>query len=129
MKYQLVLQWSSSALTYQADYDRLLSLEHLIESGLDAISIVDGHDISSGEMNVFIHRDHPKVAFATVMRILEPKGHSSGMTAGYRKFEENEYTPVYPKDLNHFSVKLLHTLTYTSRDEPADDEHHQSRST
>jgi hypothetical protein len=78
MKYRLVLQWPAVS---EADYDRLVCLEELIEGGLGDIGIVDGHDIGSGEMNIFVHTDNPKAAFETIRlllavraNLLEPEG-------------------------------------------------------
>jgi hypothetical protein len=47
MRDQLVLQWPTVS---EADYDRLISLEEMIEDGLGEIGFVDGHDFGSGEM-------------------------------------------------------------------------------
>jgi len=101
MKYQLVLQWPSSS---QADYDRLLSLEETITNGLGDVGIVDGHDIGSGEMNIFIHTDEPALAFQKAKQLLDPKKDLRQLKAGYRDFDEDEYVTVYPQGLDHFSV-------------------------
>jgi hypothetical protein len=85
MKYKLVLQWPGVSV---ADYDRLILLEETIRDGLEDVGIVGGHDFGSGEMNIFVHTDNPQYAFKT----------------GYRGFEEDEYTAVYPRGLKHFSV-------------------------
>lgn len=101
MKYRLVLQLPSSS---DADYDRLLSLEQTIENGLGAIGIVDGHDIGSGEMNIFIHTDEPMLAFEKAMHLLGPRDDLRGLKAAYRDFDEGEYTAIYPRGLGRFSV-------------------------
>jgi hypothetical protein len=101
VKYQLVLQLPSSS---EADYDRLLSLEETIENGLGAIGIVDGHDIGSGEMNIFIHTDEPMLAFEKAVRLLGPRDDLRELKAGYRDFDEDDYIAIYPTGLDHFSV-------------------------
>jgi hypothetical protein len=67
VKYQLVLQWSPLS---DADYDRWLVLEETMSHGLGDVGIVDGHDIGSGEMNIFIHTDEPKRSFERAMALL-----------------------------------------------------------
>ncbi|SRR6266404_6136596 len=101
MKYQLVLQWPAVS---EADYDRMISLEEMIERGLGDVGIVDGHDIGSGEMNIFVHTDNPKPVFEKIKALLAVGGHLQELKAGYRNFEEDEYTAVYPDGLKHFAV-------------------------
>jgi hypothetical protein len=71
MRYQLVLQFAADTLT---DYDALVALENqLIGSlGHDA---VDGHDMGSGEANVFIHTTDPQDTFRRLVPVLERGGH------------------------------------------------------
>jgi hypothetical protein len=102
MKYQLVLQWPSSSST--AEYDRLISLEETIRDGLGELGVVDGHDIGSGEMNIFIHTDEPVLAFERAKLLLDPGNALGEMKAGYREFDEDEYAAIYPQGLGHFSV-------------------------
>lgn len=101
MKYQLVLQLPSVS---DADFDRLVSLEETIENGLGELGIVDGHDIGSGEMNIFIHTDEPILAFEKAKQLLGPRDDLRALKAGYRDFDEDEYIAIYPKGLDHFSV-------------------------
>ena len=102
MKYQLVLQLPSSSSTH--DYDRLISIEETIRNGLGDLGVVDGHDIGSGEMNVFVHTDDPKLAFERSRVLLSGRGDLQELTAGYRDFDEDEYIPIYPEGLRQFSV-------------------------
>jgi|SRR5208282_2166389 len=101
MKYQLVLQLPSCS---DADYDRLLLLQETIENGLGELGIVDGHDIGSGEMNIFIHTDEPMLAFERAQHLLSPRDDLRELKAGYRDFDEDEYIAIFPKGLDHFSV-------------------------
>jgi hypothetical protein len=101
MKYQLVLQWPAVS---EADFDRLISLEELIADGLGDIGIVDGHDFGSGEMNVFVHTDNPKPAFEKIKTLLSVGENMREMKAGYRNFEEDDYTAIYPEGLKQSSV-------------------------
>jgi len=101
MKYQIVLQWPTVS---EADLDRLISLEELIEDGLGDIGIVDGHDFGSGEMNVFVHTDNSKTAFEKIKTLLSIGENVRGMKAGYRDLEEDDYTAIHPEGLKQFSV-------------------------
>ena len=59
MRYQLVLQFAAGTLS---DYDALVAMEdQLIE--LLGESAVDGHDMGSGEANIFIHTSDPQNTF------------------------------------------------------------------
>jgi hypothetical protein len=102
MRYQLVFQWPYSSL---ADYDTLIALEELVRNGLDdSLGTVDGHDYGSGEMNICIHTDEPQSAFHSIMAILSDGEELSRMKAGYRDFDEDDYRPIYPPELDSFSV-------------------------
>ena len=101
MKYQLVLQFPSSSIS---DYDRLLSIEEMVRSGLGDLGLVDGHDIGSGEMNVFIHTNEPRLAFDTAIGLLRKMRELDDLKAGYRAFDEDEYVAIYPEELDQFSV-------------------------
>jgi hypothetical protein len=62
MKYVLVLQWPARSV---ADYDQLVSIEDKLLA-IRGDAVVDGHDIGSGEMNLFITTDRPVVTFDDV---------------------------------------------------------------
>ena|SRR5258708_4749250 len=100
-KGQLVFQWPAST---QADYDPLLVLEATITRGLGPIGMVDGHDIGGGEMNVFIHTNDPKGAFEKTMSLIQGKYDLKELMVGYRNFEDDDYSPVFPPGLEAFRV-------------------------
>ncbi len=60
MKYQLVLQFTEESLDA---YDRLIALDDLLIDALIEIAKVDGHDMGSGEANIFILSDDPAGTF------------------------------------------------------------------
>lgn len=67
MKYQLVIQFTEDI--YE-DIDAIAEMEDkLAESLVDAE--VDGHDIGSGEINIFIHTNRPIDTFKIVKSILK----------------------------------------------------------
>lgn len=59
MRYQLVLQMPAAS----SDFDELVALEGQAESLLGDAGVVDGHDLGSGEMNIFVLTDDPLRAF------------------------------------------------------------------
>ena len=82
-EYQLVLQWPAVSLR---DYDELIELESRIISEIGTLAEVDGHDMGVGEMNIFIHTDHPKLAFEKIKSLAGTKDFMSGwrsVTPGY----------------------------------------------
>ena len=100
-EYQLVLQWLAVSLR---DYDELIELESRIISEIGTLAEVDGHDMGVGEMNIFIHTDHPKLAFEKIKSLAGTKDFMSGLKAGYRRFAEERYTGLYPPGLERFEV-------------------------
>ena len=98
---QLVFQWSASS---EAHYRLLLAIEETIRQGLGPIGLVDGHDIGAGEMNVFIHTDDRKGAFEKTMSLIQGKYDLKELMVGYRNFEDDDYTPVFPPGPSVFRV-------------------------
>ena len=70
MKYQLVLQWPASSM----DYDDMVELEEWLLDQLPGDSEVDGHDVGSGEVNLFIITDSPEHAFRSIRSALAAEG-------------------------------------------------------
>jgi hypothetical protein len=102
MKYQLVLQWPGSTL---ADYDAMVAIEDLLIDLLADDSEVDGHDVGSGETNIFIHTDDPRKTFEKVRSALGDQDHWDDLRAAYRELSGSSYTILRPKGLDKFTVK------------------------
>ena len=101
MEYLLVLQLPSAS---PEDYDLLISLEEAIIDGIGDFGTVDGHDMGSGEMNIFLFTEDPTSAFERIKTIPAVTSHISNMKVGYREIGEDEYTPIYPQGLKQFVV-------------------------
>ena len=100
MRYQLVLQFAADTL----DYDALAALERQLTAVLGD-SAVDGHDMGSGEANIFIHTTDPQHAFGQVFPLLERTGHISYVTAAYRHTDGDRYHVLWPQNSSRqFSV-------------------------
>lgn len=101
MKYQLIIQFPEALYD---DLDWIADLEDkLNEVLLDAE--VDGHDIGSGEVNIFIHANDPVNSFRIAKSILEDDGvELNNIKAAYRKLNGEHYIPLWPENLVDFTV-------------------------
>ena len=97
----MVLQWPSASST--EDLDLLISLEDQIIENIGDFGTVDGHDIGSGEMNIFIFTEDPKSTFERVKNIGSVPEHMANLKVGYREVGEDDFVPLYPEGLEHFS--------------------------
>lgn len=102
MQHILVLQWSGLA---QADFEELVRMEHELEGSLGASSSMDGHDVGSGEMNIFIETDQPSRAFADVQKILGHWPRWPDVRVAHRERNGDIYTVLWPAGQTKFRVK------------------------
>jgi hypothetical protein len=101
MKYQLVLQLPASSIK---DYDAMIELEETVMRNLGNFGAVDGHDAGSGEMNIFVLTDHPKLAFEGIKRVLGTKDFMPDLKVAYREIGKDEFTILYPAGLSYFAI-------------------------
>jgi hypothetical protein len=101
MKYQLVLQWPASSIK---DYDTMIEIENALIEKLPVGGKVDGHDAGSGEMNIFIHTNHPKRTFSEIKGILGSRDFWVDARVAYREIAGDEFTIIWPIDLGEFKV-------------------------
>ena len=102
MRYQLVLQFAADTLT---DYDALVALEGQLNDVLGS-GAVDGHDMGSGEANIFIHATDPQDSFRQLVPVLERSGYLSRVTAAYRRTDGDRYHVLWPENSSRqFSVE------------------------
>ncbi|MBX9703204.1 MAG: hypothetical protein K2X39_03535 [Silvanigrellaceae bacterium] len=101
MKYQLAIQFPEEIY---GDLDWIAELEdRLDESLFDAE--VDGHDIGSGQVNIFIHTNTPTNTFQIVKNILEEDDVDLEVTkAAYRESSKDDYIPLWPENLMDFEI-------------------------
>lgn len=93
MRHILVLQWPGSS---EADFEELVRMEDKLESSLSDEAIVDGHDLGSGEMNIFIETDQPARAFAEVQAILSQWPRWADVRVAHREGDGDTYTVLWP---------------------------------
>ena len=99
--YQLVLQFTANTIS---DYDALVALEQQLSAALEG-SEVDGHDMGSGEANIFILTSDPQKAFHQMVPVLEHTGQMPALIAAYRRTDEDRYYVLWPENSSReFSV-------------------------
>ena len=102
MNFQLVLQLSRKLIP---DFDSLIELEEEIERLLGDAADVDGHDIGSGEANIFILTSEPEHCFKQLTSLLEGKGVLSiGFRAAFRSVSDDVYTVLWPEGSGEFDI-------------------------
>jgi hypothetical protein len=97
MKYQLVLQFRGDSLE---DFDEMIALEKELSQILGDSADVDGHDMGSGERNIFIFTSYPARTFAAARPVLERAGTLQSVAAAYRPVRGEEYTVIWPEGSN-----------------------------
>ncbi len=94
MDYQLVLQFHGDSL---ADYDAMVALENDLIAALGDSAHVDGHDVGSGETNIFIITTDPVETFRLSKAVLERRQRLGAVTAAHRPVEGEAYTVIWPE--------------------------------
>ena len=94
MKYSLVLQFRGDSL---ADFDKMVQLEETLTKHLGRSADVDGHDMGSGEINIFIHTTDPVGTFRRAKPVLAEMNRLDKVTAAYRPLDGDNYTVVWPE--------------------------------
>lgn len=96
---QLVIQFPESI------FDRAVKLEDALLSTLDEnVAVVDGHDVGSGEANVFVLVDDATRAFADIRPVLSRMKVLGVVKVAYRSLDSDEYVCLWPPGLREFTV-------------------------
>jgi hypothetical protein len=93
-KYQLVLQFRGDA---PADLDEAAALEEELIAALGDSADVDGHDIGSGETNIFIFTTDPTGTFRRAMPVLTRRKCLPAVTAAYRPVDGEQFVVLWPE--------------------------------
>lgn len=101
MKYQLVVQWPAGSIN---DYDAMIEAENALIENLTDVHDVDGHDVGSSELNIFVLTNNVEKALDEVKATLEAKGFWTYARIAYREIGKSEYTVLWPKGLKVFHV-------------------------
>ena len=95
MDYQLVLQFRGDSLQ---DFDAMVALEDELIAELGDSADVDGHDVGSGETNIFIFTSDPARTFQQARPALERRQSLQAVTAAYRRVGGEQFTVIWPED-------------------------------
>jgi hypothetical protein len=99
-QYQIVVQWDDKA----GDFDFLIEIEDALLGALSASHEVDGHDLGSGEANVFIISQDPMLALGEIKDALAGKLPMSDVRIAYRDIQGDVFTVLWPEGLSEFNV-------------------------
>lgn len=75
----------------------MIALEDALIEVLGDSAKVDGHDVGSGEVNIFILTDEPEQTFQQARPVLELRGRLPALTAAYRSVTGESYTVIWPE--------------------------------
>jgi hypothetical protein len=95
MDYQLVIQFArDTPLTF----DKVVEVEDRLMEALGDAGEVDGHDIGSGEANIFVLTAQPEAAFLRAKTTLQDMGLINQVSAAYRFVASDTFTRIWPAD-------------------------------
>lgn len=101
MKYQLVIQLPEESFE---EIDEIAELEDRLDQLLIDAE-VDGHDIGSGECNIFIHTNNHVNTFETVKHILEEQNYNiEYVKIAFRAIGTEQYIAIWPENLEEFII-------------------------
>ena len=95
MDYLLVIQFAGDTLLA---FDQIVEVEDRLMEVLGDAGEIDGHDIGSGEANIFVLTTRPEAAFLKVKTALEDLDLFDHVSAAYRPVEGDAFTRVWPAD-------------------------------
>lgn len=93
-QYQLVLQFPGRS---GADYDTMVALEASLSAALGEGAEVDGHDVGTDAMNLFILADDPHATFELAKPLLERHEQLEWALAAFRQVDADHYTVIWPQ--------------------------------
>lgn len=93
MDYQLVLQFRGN---HCLDFDALVNLEDELQQLVFSIADVDGHDMGSGEMNIFILTADPVATFERAKPLLADASLLDNVHVAYRELRSDDFALLWP---------------------------------
>ena len=93
MDYQLVIKFWRKSLESEAF---LAEIENEAQGVLGSTAKVDGYDVSTDEINLFVITPDPKHSFRRINRVLENRAIVRGVSAAYRLVGGAQFTSIWP---------------------------------
>ncbi len=104
MNYQLIIQFPLTNASAD-DFDKLLMIENELELTLRDKHKVDGHDIGSGKMNIFISTSEPAETFDLARKALSDNDLKI-ITVAFRDIVDDNYSVLWPENYSgEFEIK------------------------
>ena len=94
MDYQLVLQFKGNDLL---GFDALISLEDKLQELIEPIGDVDGHDMGSGESNIFVLTADPTATFERAKPLLSKASLLDKVCVACREVHSDVFTVIWPE--------------------------------
>lgn len=94
MDYQLVLQFKGNDLL---DFDTLVSLEDNLLELIKPIGDVDGHDMGSGETNIFVLTADPVATFERAKPLLSLASLLDKVCVACREVHSDAFAVIWPE--------------------------------
>jgi len=102
MRFQLVIQFRPAGVL---DFEKLVAIEDALIAELGDSATVDGHDIGSGEFNIFVVTDNPTESFVRAQRLLEGLKPEGAMNVAYRDLDDERFVILWPTNSSEFSIE------------------------
>lgn len=100
MDFILVVQIPEVSISY----DQVIEMEDILIEHLNDLGEVDGHDIGSGEVNIFIQTSRVMECYSRIVEQLSDKW-GTVIRIAYRQIDGDEYHILFPQSLETFEVK------------------------
>lgn len=94
MDYQLVLQFREHDCL---DFEAMVNLEDEIQRVVEPLADVDGHDVGSGEINIFILTADPAATFERAKPLLSAASLLDKVGVAYRELCTDDFTSLWPE--------------------------------
>jgi len=94
MDYQLVLQIKGDDCL---DFHALVDLEDKLQQLVQPAADVDGHDMGSAEMNIFILAVDPVATFERAKPLLLNESLLDKVSVAYRELRSDDFTTIWPE--------------------------------
>jgi hypothetical protein len=92
--YPLVLQFRGND---RLDFDALVDLEEELQRLVEPLADVDGHDMGSGEINIFILTADPVATFERAKPLLSDASLLNKVVVAYRELLSDNFTVIWPE--------------------------------